>query len=374
MTSFVDEFVTLNADAMSLKLYSTTAQDVERALLQPTGNLSSLMALLSPAAMAYLEPMAQQAAALTRQRFGANLGLFLPLYVSNLCANECDYCGFSMSNKVKRKTLSQDELNQEMAIIKQRGFDSVLLVSGEHENKVGIDYFAAILPHVKAKFSHVAMEVQPLETVHYQRLAKLGLDAVMVYQETYRPYTYAKHHTRGKKQDFNYRLATADRIAKAGIDKIGLGVLLGLDDWRLDALFMGHHLQYLEQTYWRTRYSISLPRLRPCTGGITPKVELSDAGLVQLICAFRLFNPQVEISLSTRELASLRDNLWALGITHLSAGSSTQPGGYVHPSSQLDQFEISDDRSVEQVVSRLKQLGFNPLWKDWEMAWINQSP
>ncbi|MCL1114763.1 2-iminoacetate synthase ThiH [Shewanella basaltis] len=371
MKTFADEFATLNIDAMSLRMYATTTEDVERALLNPTGDLTSLMALLSPAAMAYLEPMAQQAAALTRQRFGANLGLFIPLYVSNLCANECDYCGFSMSNKVKRKTLSLDELNQEVAIIKQRGFDSVLLVSGEHETKVGPSYFEAIMPYIKAQFSHVAIEIQPLETLDYQRLARLGVDAVMVYQETYRSHTYAKHHTRGKKQDFNYRLTSADRIANAGIDKIGLGVLLGLDDWRMDALLMAHHLDYLEKTYWRTRYSISLPRLRPCTGGITPKVELSDAGLVQLICAFRLFNPQVEMSLSTRELPSLRDNLLPLGITHLSAGSSTQPGGYHNPKTELDQFDINDERTVEQVVSALKLRGFNPLWKDWEMAWIN---
>ena len=370
MSTFADTFFKLNPDSLSLSLYSATATDVERALRNPAGDLNSLMALLSPAAMAYLEPMAQQAAAITRQRFGANVGLFVPLYVSNLCANECDYCGFRMSNKVKRKTLNQDELIKEIAIIKARGFDSVLLVSGEHETKVGPSYFEAIMPLVKAHFNHVAIEIQPLETPEYQRLAKLGVDAVMVYQETYRTQTYAKHHTRGKKQDFINRLTTPDRVAKAGIDKIGLGVLLGLDDWRLDALLMAHHLDYLEKNYWRCRYSISLPRLRPCTGGIKPKVELSDAGLVQMICAFRLFNPQLEISLSTRELPHLRDNLLPLGITHISAGSSTQPGGYQHPQTELDQFEISDERSVDQVVSALKQRGFNPLWKDWEGAWL----
>lgn len=364
-------FAQLAPEALSIKLYSTTAKDVELALKNPSGNLDSLLALLSPAAMPYIEPMAKQAAQLTRQRFGANIGLFLPLYLSNLCANECDYCGFSMSNKVKRKTLTRDELAAEMAIIKQRGFDSILLVSGEHETKVGMEYFESVLPLVSKSFNYVAMEVQPLETEQYRRLGKLGVDAVMVYQETYRAHTYAQHHTRGKKQDFIYRLDTPDRVAKAGIDKIGLGVLLGLDDWRLDALLMGFHLDYLENTYWRSRYSISLPRLRPCTGGITPKVELTDAGLVQMICAFRLFNPQLEISLSTRELPSLRDNLLPLGITHMSAGSSTQPGGYMAPDSQLDQFEISDNRPVEQVVEQMKRRGINPVWKDWEMGWVN---
>lgn len=368
--SFINEFAGISRDKLRLDLYSTTAVDVERALSQPEGNLRSLLALLSPAAEPYIEMMAQQAAALTRQRFGANLGMYLPLYLSNLCANECDYCGFSMSNKLKRKTLNEQELAAEMAIIKARGFDSILLVSGEHETKVGIDYFKKILPLVKQQFSYVAMEVQPMSEDDYRQLVDLGLDAVMIYQETYLPDTYAKHHTRGKKQDFAYRLETPDRVAAAGVDKIGLGVLLGLDDWRLDALLMGHHLAYLERRYWRTRFSISLPRLRPCTGGITPKVLLSDVGLVQLICAFRLFNQQLEISLSTREAPALRDNLLPLGITQISAGSSTQPGGYQAPDSQLDQFEISDDRSLAEVVAQMQRRGFNPVFKDWESAWV----
>ncbi|MCT7941433.1 2-iminoacetate synthase ThiH [Shewanella holmiensis] len=367
--SFSVRFSQLNLDDLSMKLYASTAADVERALQHPSGNLNSLLALLSPAAQPYIEQMAQAAAQLTRQRFGANLGLYLPLYLSNLCANECDYCGFSMSNKIKRKTLNDAEILAEVEIIKSRGFDSILLVSGEHETKVGIEYFAHVLPLIKQHFSYVAMEVQPLKADEYQRLVALGLDAVMVYQETYRAQTYAKHHTRGKKQDFTHRLDTPDRVAKAGVDKIGLGVLLGLDDWRLDALLMGYHLDYLERHYWRTRYSISLPRLRPCTGGIEPKVLLTDTGLVQMICAFRLFNQQLDISLSTRETPELRDNLLPLGVTQLSAGSSTQPGGYQQPDSQLDQFEISDERSVDDVIVAMKTRGFNPVFKDWEKAW-----
>ena len=369
--TFSTVFSQLNVDALSMKLYSSTEDDVRRALQHPSGNVEALMAMLSPAAVPFIEQMAQQSVQLTRQRFGANLGLYLPLYLSNLCANECDYCGFTMSNKIKRKTLNEAEINAEIAIIKSRGFDSILLVSGEHETKVGIDYFTNVMPLIKKQFSYVAIEVQPLATLEYQQLVALGLDAVMVYQETYRAHTYAKHHTRGKKQDFSYRLDTPDRVAQAGVDKIGLGVLLGLDDWRLDALLMGHHLDYLERKYWRTRYSISLPRLRPCTGGIQPKVELSDAGLVQMICAFRLFNPQLDISLSTRETPELRDNLLPLGITHISAGSSTQPGGYQQPDSQLDQFEISDERSVELVIKAMRLQGLQPVWKDWERAWVN---
>jgi len=372
--SFLFYLQNLDRDKLKLKLYSTTREDVEKALISPTGSLDSLLALLSPAAEAFIEQMAQRSKALTRQRFGANVGMYLPLYLSNLCANECDYCGFSMSNKLKRETLSLKDIVAEMDVIKQTGYDSILLVSGEHETKVGIEYFKSVLPRVKQHFSYLAMEVQPLKESEYSDLVGLGLDAVMIYQETYNPDTYAKHHTRGKKQDYGYRLDTPERVARAGVDKIGIGVLLGLDDWRLDALFLGHHLSYLESRYWRSRYSVSLPRLRPCTGGITPKVELTDKGLVQLICAFRLFNEQLEISLSTRESAQLRDNLFELGITNISAGSSTQPGGYVNPDTQLNQFDISDERSVLEVSAAIKAKGLNPVWKDWEPAWISTHP
>ncbi|MDR8524038.1 2-iminoacetate synthase ThiH [Shewanella fidelis] len=367
--SFVDVFKQLSLSDLKLKLYSSTAEDVERALLKPTGDLDSLLALLSPAAEPYLEQMAQQSVALTRQRFGASIGMYIPLYLSNLCANECDYCGFTMSNKIKRKTLSQSEILDEIKPIKSMGYDSILLVSGEHETKVGVPYFKQMLPLIRQHFSYVAMEVQPLEEQDYRELVAEGLDAVMLYQETYNPLTYKAHHTRGKKSDFAYRLESPDRVAKAGVDKIGLGVLLGLDDWRLDALLMGHHLAYLERTYWRSRFSISLPRLRPCTGGVAPKVELTDKGLVQMICAFRLFNQQLEISLSTRETPKLRDNLFALGVTNVSAGSSTQPGGYVEPNTELDQFEISDERSPDLVANAMLARGLNPVWKDWETGW-----
>lgn len=367
--SFAEVFSGIDRDDLRLSMYSTSALDVQRALLNPSGNLSSLMALLSPAAEPFIEQMAQQAMRLTQKRFGHNISLFIPLYLSNLCANECDYCGFTMSNKIKRKILNEKEIDAEIAVIKSRGFDSVLLVTGEHETKVGIHYLSQMVPHIKQHFSHLAMEVQPLATNEYQQLIELGLDAVMLYQETYQTSTYAKHHTRGKKQDFAYRINSPDRLGEAGIDKMGLGVLLGLDDWRLDALMMGHHLQYLENKFWRSKYSISLPRLRPCTGGIQPKSPITDIGLVQVICAFRLFSEQLEISLSTRESNELRNNLIPLGITHMSAGSSTQPGGYAAATPELDQFEISDERAVEEVAAMIHQKGYQAVFKDWEGGW-----
>ncbi|RLV61192.1 2-iminoacetate synthase ThiH [Parashewanella curva] len=369
--SFTEKFNQIDLDDLKLRLYSKTQKDVDRALQRPERNLDNLMALLSPAAEDYIEQMAQSSVALTRQRFGSNIGMYLPMYLSNLCANECDYCGFSMSNRIKRVILNKEEIEEECKILKSWGIDSILLVSGEHETKVGIEYFKKVVSQVKKHFSHVAIEVQPLTQDEYHQLVELGLDAVMVYQETYQPHTYAQHHLRGNKSKFDYRLETPDRLGNAGVDKIGLGVLLGLDDWRLDALMMGHHLDYMEKKYWRSRYSISLPRLRPCVGGVHPKVELTDVGLVQLICAFRLFNPQLDISLSTREEAGFRENLLPLGITHVSAGSSTEPGGYLHPKTELSQFEISDERGVLEFANVMRARGLNPVFKDWEAEWVS---
>ena len=363
--SFVEQLNHCDWYDISLSINAKTYQDVERALSKDRCDLEDFKALISPAAEPYVERMAQRSFTLTRNRFGNTISLFIPLYLSNLCANVCTYCGFSMENKLKRKTLNVVELNAELDAIKKMKFDSILLVSGEHETKVGIEYFKQMLPIVKRKFSYVAMEVQPLSSKDYLELVKLGLDAVMVYQETYHRSTYARHHLRGNKSDFDFRLETPERLAKAGIDKIGLGALIGLEDWRTDCFHVAMHLDYLEKQYWRSRYSISLPRLRPCKGGLQPKSVMSDKQLVQLICAYRLFNSQVELSLSTRESEVFRDNVLPIGITSISAGSKTQPGGYASDFVELEQFEISDERSAECMEAVIRNRGFEPMWKDW---------
>ncbi|WP_146442980.1 2-iminoacetate synthase ThiH [Vibrio kanaloae] len=372
--TFVDRFKQLNWDDIGMSIFSKTAADVERALSNPKRDLEDFKALISPAAEPYLEQMAQQSLALTRKRFGNTMSLYIPLYLSNLCANACTYCGFSMENRIKRRTLTLEEIDAECAAIKKMKFDSVLLVTGEHETKVGMNYFRQVLPKIKKQFNYLAMEVQPLDQHDYAELKTLGLDAVMVYQETYQPRTYAEHHLRGNKMDFEYRLETPDRLAKAGIDKIGIGALIGLEDWRTDCFFVAAHLDYLERTYWQTRYSISFPRLRPCeggdaNGGLQPKSVMSDKQLVQLICAYRLLNPEVELSLSTRESATFRDNVLPLGITSMSAASKTQPGGYASGEEELEQFEISDERSAADVESMIRRRGFDPVWKDWHSAY-----
>ncbi|MEK2062785.1 2-iminoacetate synthase ThiH [Vibrio parahaemolyticus] len=372
--SFYDRFQQLDWDDISMSIYAKTAQDVERALAKPKRDLEDFKALISPAAEPYLEQMAKLSYSLTRKRFGNTMSLYIPLYLSNLCANACTYCGFSMENRIKRRTLNRDEVEAEIDAIKRMKFDSVLLVTGEHETKVGMKYFREMVPIIKQRFNYLAMEVQPLDQDEYAELKTLGLDAVMVYQETYHPKTYAQHHLRGNKMDFRYRLETPDRLAKAGIDKIGLGALIGLEEWRTDCFFAAAHLDYLERTYWQSRYSISFPRLRPCAGnvpasGLQPKSVMTDKQLVQLICTYRLFNPEVELSLSTRESPQFRDNVLPLGITSMSAASKTQPGGYATEEVELEQFEISDERSAASVEDMIRAKGFDPVWRDWHSAY-----
>ncbi|PKF49702.1 2-iminoacetate synthase ThiH [Enterovibrio nigricans] len=367
--SFSTYWETQDWDDIRLSIGAKTEADVLRALAKPKRDLEDFKALISPAADAHLENMAQQAAALTRRRFGYTVNFYVPLYLSNLCANACTYCGFSMENRIKRRTLSADEIERECHAIKGMNFDSILLVTGEHQTKVGMAYFREALPAIKRHFSYLAMEVQPLEEAEYAELKGLGLDAVMVYQETYNRATYGEHHLRGNKTDFAYRLDTADRLARAGIDKIGIGALIGLDDWRTDSFFVASHLDYLERTYWRSRYSISFPRLRPCEGAVQPKSVMNDRQLVQLICAYRLLNQEVELSLSTRESPAFRDKVLPLGITTMSAASKTQPGGYADDEPELEQFAVSDERSAAAVAQAVKAAGFDVVWKDWDPSY-----
>ncbi|MBU3005801.1 2-iminoacetate synthase ThiH [Paraglaciecola arctica] len=367
--SFYHQWAEINDKQLQQQLDEVQTADVERLLGQPKITLKDMPALLSAAAEKYLEPLAQQSQALTRQRFGHTIGFFVPLYLSNLCANDCSYCGFSMSNRIKRLTLTPQQVEAECLAIKALGFDTILLVTGEHEQKVGMDYFATVLPIIKQHFSYVMLEVQPLSTQQYQTLRGLGVDSVLVYQECYQQKTYQQHHLKGNKTDFRWRLETPDRLGQAGMDKIGVGCLLGLSNWRLDCLKLAMHIDYLQKYYWQSRLSVAFPRLRPCTGGIIPEHLPTDGQLLQLIAAFRLFNPQIDIVLSTREPASLRNNLLGLGVTQISAGSKTQPGGYADQTLALAQFEIDDERSPAQMAKVVKDAGFEVVWKDWESAY-----
>ncbi|MDB5021548.1 MAG: thiamine biosynthesis protein ThiH [Pedobacter sp.] len=366
MNNFSDIFQTMNWDEVKASIYAKTSRDVEHALATEKRTLEDFKAMISPAAAPYLEQMAKISQQLTVRRFGKVLQMYVPLYLSNECKNICTYCGFSYNNKLKRKTLSPMEIMQEVAVIKEMGYEHVLLVTGEDNETVHIDYFKKVLELIRFHFAHISMEVQPLDLQEYEQLTPYGLNTVLVYQETYNERDYKTHHPKGKKSNFRYRLETPDRLGQAGIHKIGLGVLIGLEDWRTDSFFTALHLSYLEKKYWQTKYSLSFPRLRPFSGGLEPKVEMNDRELVQLICAYRIFNEELELSMSTRESETFRNNMIKLGITSISAGSKTNPGGYAVEPDSLKQFEISDERSPEKIAEMIRSQGYEPVWKDWD--------
>lgn len=356
-------------DTIQSKIYQTTTKEVEQALAKSKRNLDDFLALISPAAQPYLEQMAQESHELTKKRFGKTIQMYAPLYLSNECQNICTYCGFSLDNKIKRKTLMDSEIKQEVEALKNLGFDHVLLVAGEANSTVNINYFLNAIEVIKNSFSTISVEVQPLSQEEYERLHEAGIYSVLVYQETYHQEVYKKYHTKGKKSNFDYRLDTPDRIGKAGIHKIGLGVLLGLEDWRTDSFFNALHLDYLQKTYWKTKYSVSFPRLRPAEGTVQPNFIMDDKDLTQLICAYRLWNEDLEISISTRENEKFRNNIIPIGTTSMSAGSKTNPGGYVVDQQSLEQFEISDERSVAEIAQIITESGYEPIWKDWDRSY-----
>ena len=354
------------------KIQNCKTSDVEASLIRPKKSIMDFLNLISPAAELYLEPMAQLSSQLTQQRFGKTIQLYAPLYLSNECQNICTYCGFSMDNKIKRRTLSNAEIILEAMALKEMGINHVLLVSGEANKTVEIQYFLNAISLLKPFFSNISIEVQPLSQEEYAMLHQAGVHSVLVYQETYHEEVYKIYHPKGKKSNFKFRLETPDCIGSAGIHKIGLGVLLGLEDWRIDSFFNAVHLNYLQQRYWKTKYSVSFPRLRPAEGIIEPNFIMEDRHLLQLICAYRIWNPDLEISISTRESENFRNHIIALGATTMSAASKTNPGGYVVDPQSLEQFEISDERSMEEIKNRIKAKGYDPIMKDWDSCFSEQ--
>ncbi|WP_218598829.1 2-iminoacetate synthase ThiH [Polaribacter sp. NJDZ03] len=364
--TFINIFNTYNWDFSLKSIFDKTTVEVQQALAKDKLDLEDFKALISPSAKPFLEEMAYKSQLLTKKRFGNTMQMYVPMYLSNECQNICTYCGFSMTNKIPRRTLTDAEILKEVAFLKEKGYDHILLVTGEANKTVGVEYIRNAIQLIRSQFSNITIEVQPLDQDEYELLVENGLYAVLVYQETYHRDEYKKHHPKGKKSNFDYRLDTPDRLGKAGVHKIGLGALFGLEDWRADSFFTALHLKYLQKTYWKTKYSISFPRLRPHSGGLEPKVEMTDSDLVQLICAFRLFDEDIELSMSTRESEVFRNHIVNLGITSISAESKTNPGGYTVEPQSLEQFEISDERSTAEVVQMLKNQDLEVVWKDWE--------
>jgi 2-iminoacetate synthase len=367
--SFKHTFNTYDWDTLEKEIYSYTSINVRQVLDKETISLEDFKVLISPAAKPFIEEMAQRSSALTKKRFGNTMQMYIPMYLSNECQNICTYCGFSLTNKIPRKTLNDSEILKEVKLLKSKGYDHILLVTGEANKKVGVDYLKHAIELIREHFSNISIEVQPLNQEEYKQLIDTGLYAVLVYQETYHKATYKIHHPKGKKSNFEYRLDTADRLGKAGIHKIGIGALFGLEDWRVDSFYTALHLKYLQKTYWKTKYSISFPRLRPHQGDVEPKVEMTDSDLVQLICAYRILDEDVELSMSTRESEKFRDHIIHLGITSISAESKTNPGGYAVDPQSLEQFEISDERTTEEIQQMITAQGYEVVWKDWDITY-----
>ena len=394
--SFVSEFNALPMAALLETSLSSGANTVRALISKPELSLTDFARLISPAGAGLLEGLCQRSQQITRQRFGKIIRLFAPLYLSNECINNCKYCGFSRDNAILRVTLSVDEVVREARELADQGFRNILLVAGEHPKFVSGGYMADCIRALHEFVPSVSLEVGPMEADEYRPLTAAGADGLVVYQETYDRNVYADMHRSGPKRNFDWRLETPERAYAAGFRRLGIGALYGLADWRMEAISVAAHAEYLLRHCWKSQITVSLPRLRPCAGEFQPLTHLGDRELVQLICAFRLFLPDIGLVLSTREPAKLRDGLIPLGITMISAGSHTEPGGYTgagkdnlhrtekgriqeigasewattgtRATNATGQFEIADDRSPQEVADLVRRLGYEPVWKDWDAA------
>ena len=396
--SFVAEFGRLPLAALVRRSLAATAAAARGSVANPRPGLEDFARMISPAAGEALEALCRRSQAVTQQRFGKVIRLFAPLYLSNECINNCQYCGFSRDNPILRVTLSVAEVLQEARALQALGFRNLLLVAGEHPKFVSNGYLGDCVRALHGEVPGISLEVGPMETADYRPLVEAGADGLVVYQETYDRTVYEEMHTAGPKRDFNWRLETPERAYAAGFRRLGIGALYGLADWRREAIAVAAHAEYLLRRCWKAQLTISLPRLRPCAGEFQPPTLMTDRELTQLVCAFRLFLPDAGLVLSTREPARLRDGLIPLGVTLISAGSHTEPGGYtgagrdkIHHTERgrvvalaagasewaaepgratnaTGQFDIADERPAGEVADLIRRLGYEPVWKDWDAA------
>ncbi len=371
--AFKEEIKKYPWEQIQSEILAKTTNDVERSLQTERGHFNDLLALLSPAAGPYLEQMAQLAHTLTVQRFGRIIQMYAPIYISSECTNSCVYCGFNHHNKINRATLTAEEIVEEGKILHGHGFRHVLLLSGESPHHVPLEHICRIVHKLRPLFASISIEIYPMDTDSYRTLADSGVDGLTIYQETYNPNRYAEVHPAGPKRNYDWRLETPDRGGEAGFRCLNLGALLGLSDWRTDGAFVGLHAAYLMRRYWKSHVYLSFPRLRPASGGYQPKFPVKDAQMVQLMCAFRLWLPYAGLVLSTREPKELRDNLVPLGVTQISAGSKTAPGGYAAKHDREGQFEVSDQRTPEEVARMIIAKGYEPVWKDWDAGLLGHA-
>jgi 2-iminoacetate synthase len=387
--TFASEFKPEALQLLAERSTKVSKAAVQQSLSKERLSLTDFATLLSPAATDFLEPLGRRARQLTQQRFGKVIRLFAPLYLSNECVNRCLYCGFSRENPILRVTLTLEEVCREARAIAEQGFRNILLVSGEHPKFVSNTYLEECVRALHPVTPSLSLEIAPMETAEYRPLVEAGADGLVVYQETYDRAVYSRMHTSGPKRNFEWRLGTPERAYAAGFRRLGIGALHGLADWRFEALCLAAHAEYLQRQCWKAFLTISLPRLRPAAGAFEPLTHMTDRELVQLVCALRMMFPDVGLVLSTREAPKLRDGLIPLGITLMSAGSHTEPGGYAGAGTNVhrtehgrvvteklpvgvahatEQFHIADIRSAQEVAQQIRQLGYEPVWKDWDQG------
>jgi len=396
--SFVAEFNSLPVKSLVKHSLDARLEDVRATLAKSRLGLSDFATLISPAASGLLEHLGRRSRAMTQQRFGKVIRLFAPLYLSNECINNCSYCGFSRDNPILRVTLSINEVKQEARALAEQGFRNILLVAGEHPKFISNNYLRDCIAALHPEWPGISLEVGPMETEEYRPLVAAGSEGLVVYQETYDREVYAQMHTAGPKRNFDWRLETPERAYAAGYRRLGISALYGLADWRQEAISVAAHADYLLRNCWKASLTISTVRIRPCAGEFQPLTQISDRELAQLVCAFRLMFPDVGIVLSTREAPKLRDGLLQLGVTMMSAGSHTEPGGYTgagkeklhhtvggrivelasgasewalpenRATNATGQFNIADERSANEVAELIRRLGYEPVWKDWDAA------
>ena len=368
---YSEEIKKISWEETTVKIAAKNSMDVRRALAKQHLDVEDFMALISPAAEPFLEQMAHLSQHYTQERFGNTMSMFIPLYITNSCSNSCVYCGFHRENPMARTILTVDQCEDEFKAIKRLGaFENLLIVTGENPAKAGPKYLAAVLDRAKHYFSNLKIEVMPLSTEDYEMLTHHGLNGVICFQETYHAENYKLYHPRGMKSKFEWRLDGFDRMGMAGVHSIGMGALLGLEkEWRTDVAMLAYHLRYLQKKYWRTKYSVNFPRMRPAQNeGFRPNCFVTDRQLAQITFAMRIFDHDVDISYSTREPALIRNNMCRLGVTTMSAASRVNPGGYYTYPDALEQFSVSDDRTVEAIAESLRQRGVEPVWKDWDSS------
>jgi len=368
--SFYDVFTEYKDFPFADFFASVRDEDVVKAIEKDKLSTLDYLTLLSPQAGNHLEPMAEKARQLTIQYFGKTIQLFAPLYISNVCSNQCIYCGFNRTNSISRQTLSIAEIEKEAQIIAQTGIQHILFLTGESRKATPMEYLVDAVTCLKKYFASVSIEIFPMDEDEYCIMQKAGVDGLTLFQEVYDESIYKEVHLGGKKADYHYRLNAPERGARAGFRTVNIGALLGLGESRSEFFFTGLHTRYLGDKYLDTEVAVSLPRFNDAEcGDFTPKYPVDDKTFVQFLLALRLFQPRAGTTVSTRESPFMRDNLIHIGATRLSAGVSTSVGGYAKAEdSTIPQFEITDGRSVEEVVAAIKSQGYQPVYKDWVEA------